>query len=277
MTPVRVPATPPSSASWTGSEVLPRSRPRTPADLEAPWVLGVSVQPDVVRVGGGITIEAAASDQDTGGSSIATMEVSGDGGQNWTPMEPVDGAFDSVEEYSRAMLVAPETAQMWEICVRATDAASNTSQPMCTTAAVYDPEAGFVVGNGTFHSPPGAVAGNSEAEGIAEIGFLAAYRRGATIPSGRTTFVFRAVGLEFESSDYDFLLVNGQDRAQFKGRAVIQEVPVQFRVWASAADQAVRVRIWVDQGGTEFTVYDTEGFVPLSTGRVIIQQGSGRR
>ena len=248
-----------------------------PIDREAPRVLGVSVQPEVVRVGGGITIEAAASDQNTGGSTIAGMEVSGDGGLTWTPMEPVDGAFDSVEEYTRAMLVAPETAQMWEICVRATDAASNTSQPMCTLAAVYDPEAGFVVGNGTFHSPPGAMTEDPDAEGIAEIGFLAAYRRGATVPSGRTTFVFRAGDLELESKDYDFLLVTGQDRAQLQGRAVIQEVPVQFRVWASASDQAVRVRIWVEHGGGEFTVYDTEGFVPLSSGRVIIQEGSGRR
>jgi hypothetical protein len=246
-----------------------------PPDLMAPRVLALSAEPEVVGVGGSFQVVATASDQATGGSSISTMEASVDGGTTWTAMAASDGTFDTAEEEARVTLAAPASVGMWEVCVRATDAASNTSLPTCTLLAVFDPDAGFVVGNGTFHSPPGAMHEDPDVEGSAEIGFVAAYRRGATVPSGRTSFVFQAGDFALESTDYDFLLVTGRDRAQLQGRAVIEgegfAVPVQFRVWASAAEQAVRVRVWGEVEGQEITVYDTESLVPLQAGRVVIQ------
>jgi hypothetical protein len=246
-----------------------------PPDLMAPRVLALSAEPEVVEVGSSFRVVATASDQATGGSSISAMEASVDGGTTWTAMAASDGTFDGVEEEARVTLVAPASVGMWEVCVRATDAASNTSLPTCTLLAVFDPDAGFVVGNGTFHSPPGAMHEDPDVEGSAEIGFVAAYRRGATVPSGRTSFVFQAGDFALESSDYDFLLVTGSDRVQLQGRAVIEgegfAVPVQFRVWASAAEQAVRVRVWGEVEGQEITVYDTDSLVPLQSGRVVIR------
>lgn len=242
------------------------------ADEEAPEVTGVTAQPDVVAVGTTVAVVAIAADAQ---GSVASMQASLDGGATWHEMTALDGAFDSPLEHAVAAVAAPGVAGMHDVCVRATDSASNTSTPACALLAVYDPDGASVVGNGHFHSPAGALAAQPVAAGDARIGFVSGYRRGASRPSGRTSFVFRAGDFALESDSYDFLVVTGNDVAMLRGDAVVAGVAVKFSIRASVAEQSVWLRVWWEDDAGEHTVYDTGGAVPLTTGRIVIQPPSG--
>jgi len=134
-----------------------------------------------------------------------------------------------------------------------------------TTVVVYDPTAGFVTGGGWIDSPAGAcgpaapadVCG-ADAVGRATFSFVSRYRRGAKVPDGETRFTFTAGNLRFESDSYDWLVVAGQDRAQFKGMGSINGMPgFQFMLTAydgkdGGSVDGFRIRIWTGAG----RVYD---------------------
>lgn len=66
---------------------------------------------------------------------------------------------------------------------------------------------------------PGRPVGScaDDPSGRASFGFVAKYKKGAAEPDGETEFMFQARNLWFHSTSYDWLVVSGQDRAQFKG------------------------------------------------------------
>lgn len=87
-----------------------------------------------------------------------------------------------------------------DVCVRAVDLAGNRSPEECTLIAVFDPNAGYVTGAGTFESPLGALVG-STATGTARFGFQSKYARGATVLTGSTqnqpgTFAFALTAID---------------------------------------------------------------------------------
>lgn len=125
------------------------------------------------------------------------------------------------------------------------------------TLAIYDPSAGFVTGGGWIYSPAGACSADVTLEGKATFGFVSKYEKGATVPTGGTTFVFHAAGLEFESTSYQWLIVAGS-KAQFKGEGTINDV-AGFGFMLTASDggkggiDTFRIKIW-EIGGD--IVYD---------------------
>jgi hypothetical protein len=84
----------------------------------------------------------------------------------------------------------------------------------------YDPDGGFVTGAGWVEVGVGSYVDAQDAEGSARFGFQARYRRGSTIPDGTTQFHFRAGGMDFRSTSYEWLVVSGA-RARFKGEGTI--------------------------------------------------------
>jgi hypothetical protein len=86
---------------------------------------------------------------------------------------------------------------------------------------VYDPDAGFVTGGGWIDSPAGAYAADPTMVGKATFGFVAKYQKGAKIPDGDTEFQFHAAGLDFKSTYYEWLVVSGTSKAQYKGHGTI--------------------------------------------------------
>jgi hypothetical protein len=130
----------------------------------------------------------------------------------------VDGATLSGSSY------AGTTADVVNVCATATDDAGNTSTPLCTWLAIYDPAAGFVTGGGWIASPVGAcafsVACGGSAVGNANFGFVSKYQRGATTPTGNTEFNFNAGDFRFSSTSYSWLVVSGS-QAQYKGTGTV--------------------------------------------------------
>ncbi len=138
---------------------------------------------------------------------------------------------------------------------------------------VYDPQDGFVTGGGWIYSEPGAYFQDETLEGKANFGFVSKYKKGATVPTGNTEFVFKAGDLNFHSSSYDWLVVTGSNYARFKGWGSINgEDGYRFMLWAG--DDSVdtfRIRIWVeDDIGNEYDVYDNGFDQEIMGGNIII-------
>jgi hypothetical protein len=55
---------------------------------------------------------------------------------------------------------------------------------------------------------------------MANFGFVSRCSKGASLPSGKTQFRFRAAGLSFHSTEYQWLVAAGP-HARFKGAGTI--------------------------------------------------------
>jgi hypothetical protein len=131
---------------------------------------------------------------------------------------------------------------------------------------VYDPSGGFVTGGGWINSPAGAMGAMTafpDAFGKASFGFVAKYKKGATVPEGNTEFQFKAGNLNFKSTDYQWLVVSGA-RAQFKGEGMVNGVAgygflltaVDGQVNGGGGTDKFRIKIWIK--GTNAVVYDNQ-------------------
>lgn len=131
---------------------------------------------------------------------------------------------------------------------------------------VYDPDGGYVSGNGAILSPPNACAwsGCVADEGAARFGFSSRYRNGATVPDGNTRFTFRDGNFTFGSTEYEWLVIAGA-RAQYKGVGTVnREGNYGFMLTAIDSDRAggseedrFRIKIW-DRDNGDAVVYDNQ-------------------
>lgn len=101
-----------------------------------------------------------------------------------------------------------------------------------------------------------------EATGKATFGFVSKYKKGQSVPSGETQFKFKTGSLDFHSTSYDWLLINGADCAKFKGLGQIKDVSeVGFMLTACdngepGSGDTFRIKIW--DVATDATVYDNK-------------------
>ena len=152
------------------------------------------------------------------------------------------------------------------------------------TIVVYDPEAGFVTGGGWINSPAGAYKADPSLTGKAHFGFVSKYLKGATRPSGNTEFQFQAAGLNFHSSNYEWLVVNQAGTSgQFKGIGTINGAgSYGFMLWAidgasTGSPDAFRIRIWSESGGVETDIYDNGFNQALASGSVVVHTGGKKK
>lgn len=140
-------------------------------------------------------------------------------------------------------------------------AASNAEFQSVVT---YDPDGGFVTGGGWIWSPAGASTLNPLAEGKATFGFVSKYQKGANVPTGNTEFQFQAGNLNFKSKVYEWLVISGGTKAQYKGSGTINgSGDFGFMLTATDGDKLstpgpdrFRIRIWVKTSGD--IVYDNQ-------------------
>lgn len=144
---------------------------------------------------------------------------------------------------------------------------STSDQP--AYIVVYDPSSGFVTGGGWFDSPVNACAWSGCADdgsttGKASFGFVSRYKKGATTPTGDTEFQFKAGGLTFRSTSYQWLVVAGA-RAQYKGEGQIDGDATRYGFLITAIDGALsggggtdrfRIKLWNIATGA--IVYDNQ-------------------
>src|SRR5690349_23233267 len=105
--------------------------------------------------------------------------------------------------------------------------------------------------------------------GKANFGFVSRYKNGASVPTGNTEFQFKAGNLNFSSTSYEWMVIAGGKKAQYKGFGTINGGGnYRFMLTAIDGDQPggggvdkFRIRIWSDGGGL---VYDNQLNAPDS-------------
>ncbi len=169
---------------------------------------------------------------------------------------------------------------IYTVCLTVNDG-SLDSDPACTIAVVYDPSSGFVTGGGWINSPTGAYTVDPSLTGKATFGFVSKYKKGASVPTGNTSFAFDLAGLEFHSDSYEWLVVNqGGKNAQFKGSGTINDGLdpngnlYKFMLWAGDDNpDTFRIKIWWEDSGVETVVYDNGSDQPISGGNIVVHKG----
>jgi hypothetical protein len=129
---------------------------------------------------------------------------------------------------------------------------------------VYDPNAGFVTGGGWINSPPGAYYANPALTGKANFGFVSKYEKGANVPTGDTEFDFNVANINFHSTSYDWLVVSGTAKAQYKGTGTINGAgnygfmltAIDRQLKGHGASDTFRIKIWDTTTGN--TIYDNQ-------------------
>ena len=174
------------------------------------------------------------------------------------------------------------TAQgIYTITITVTDDDGGSGDSSFQYVVVYDPEGGFVTGGGWINSPVGASTDFPTATGRANFGFVSKYQKGASIPTGNTEFQFHAGDLNFKSTVYEWLVISGSHRAQYKGSGRINgSGDYGFMLTAIDGDKKspaqpdrFRIRIWNKATGA--VVYDnqvgTGDNADLTTGGTLVQ------
>ncbi len=181
-----------------------------------------------------------------------------------TAPEPVTSPVEADNTYN-----SPE---VYEVTLTVTDGQATHSDTVYV--AVYDPTGGFVTGGGWIMSPVNPDYQYMVVGGKANFGFVSKYKKGTNIPTGNTEFRFKAGGLNFHSSSYDWLVVTGSNYARFKGWGSINgEGDYRFMLWAGDKEpDTFRIRIWEEDevSGEEWDVYDNGMDQPIDGGSIIV-------
>jgi PKD repeat protein len=217
----------------------------------APTVGAVTAPIDPVLIGTSIT--ASSSFSDPGADTYVASWGWGDGSS--TVGAVAEGAISAAHVYT--------TPGIYTITLAVSDDDGGTGTSIFQYVVVYDPEGGFATGGGTVYSPAGAMPSNPSAEGPAHFAFVSKYQKGANVPTGTTSFRFKAGGLVFDATEYQWLVIAGA-RAQYKGKGTVNgEAGYGFFLAAIDGDEGgspgpdrLRVKIW--QLASGLMVYDNQ-------------------
>jgi hypothetical protein len=183
-------------------------------DTTAPT--GGIISLDPVGLGVSPKLVVNFTDVATGNSNIIAWKYSLDGVDQPT----LSGSGTPSNTFTQ-QLPAFNTTDVVKVCASAEDAGTNWSAPVCALLAIYDPTAGFVTGGGWINSPIGAYVVNPSLTGKANFGFVSKYQKGANVPTGNTEFQFNEANLNFSSTNFQWLVIQGGTSAQFKGTGTI--------------------------------------------------------
>lgn len=227
----------------------------------APVVASVTILDPLVAVGAAVGVRAAFSDDNPADTHTASVAWD-DGTTSAAAVAESGGAGTVTASHAYA---APG---VYTLTVRVSDdplaGTRSSAADVPAYAVVYDPGAGFVTGGGWVVSPAAAcrlASCSAGAAGRATFGFVARYRPGASVPAGNAEFQFRAGGLHFGSTRFDWLVPAGA-RAQLKGRGQVNGAG-DYGFLITAVDGAhlpgggadrFRIKIWEAETGA--VVYD---------------------
>ena len=232
----------------------------------APVVAGIELPAAPVPVGTSVSVTASFTDANSGDTHTAS--ITWDDGANSALSVTESGGAGNASASHTYTVPGVYTIQVSVSDGDLGDTRSSTDdQP--SYIVVYDPTSGFVTGGGWIDSPLGAClwsgcADDGTTVGKATFGFISRYKTGASTPTGDTEFQFKAGGLAFSSTSYQWLVVAGA-RAQYKGEGEIAGSTGSYEFLITAIDGALpggggadrfRIKIW--DAATGAVVYDNK-------------------
>jgi predicted extracellular nuclease len=232
----------------------------------APELGDITVAPNLAAVGANVNASVPFTDPDKLDTHTAVWDW-GDGNTSAGTVTESNGAGTITGDH------AYSTPGVYTVTVTVDDGYGNTDQAIFEFVIVYDPNSGFVTGGGWIDSPAGAYTADPSLTGKATFGFVAKYQKGATVPVGNTEFQFKTGDLNFQSVSYEWLVVAGS-KAQFKGEGTINGAG-SYKFMLTATDSnpdKFRIRIWYEEAGVEYVVYDNDSDQALGGGSIVIHK-----
>jgi hypothetical protein len=220
----------------------------------------------VVAINTAIDFTADFTDDGEPDTHAATWDWGDSGGCDTAGPSPAPPEACAVDGHTVTGSHAYAAPGVYQVSLTVTDDDGGISNEMVYRfIAIYDPSAGFVTGGGWINSQAEACPDFcGGATGRANFGFVAKYKRGKNEPDGNTEFNFKAGGLNFHSSSYDWLVIAGA-QAKFKGLGTINDVG-NYGFMLSATDGDIlgngvldkfRIKIW-DKDADGALVYDNQ-------------------
>ena len=239
----------------------------------APVITTFTAPSDPQQIGISVAAEASFTDAGTPDTHSALF----DWGDGITTSGTVTEASGSGSVQGSHVYTVPG---VHTVILTVTDDDGGSTTSVFESVVVFDPNSGFVKGNGTFDSPAGAYADDPALAGQARFNFNSKYNADDQAFIGNTKFQLNIGGLRFASGNIQWLTISGA-WAQFTGTGTIKNRAGAYGFMVTAIDGDIvsgidkfRIRIWDAANDTIF-IYDNGLGAPdaadLSTG---IRKGS---
>lgn len=131
-----------------------------------------------------------------------------------------------------------------------------------------------VTGGGWIRSLPGAYQPDPAVTGKANFGFVAKYLPGDATPAGSVEFQLSEGNLNFKSGAFEWLVELRDNFTILKGWGTVNGVGnYQFLLWAADdKPDSFRIKIWYQEGGVDYVLYDNGDNQPISGGSITIHK-----
>ncbi|WP_037673483.1 family 43 glycosylhydrolase [Streptomyces griseus] len=207
-------------------------------------VITAAAGPGPVAAGQAAVVNAAFTDLGT--ADTQTCRVDWKDGTAPTTGKVTASRCQATHTYAGAGIHRPE--------ITVTDDDGGTDSAELPELIVYDRAAGPVAGVGIISSPAGAYPAKPTLTAPAGFSFGAAYKKGATVPSGNATFDYAAAKLSFRATASDWLVVTDSE-AQYQGSGTVNGTSgYGFRLTVTDSPDTFRIKIWKKSTGD--VVYD---------------------
>ena len=131
------------------------------------------------------------------------------------------------------------------------------------TVVIYNPNGMVISGVGWINSPAGAYVPSPGSTGKGAFAFAAGYKIGASVPTGATSFEFKAGNMTFLSASCDWLVISGS-RGQYKGSGKVNLAGsygflltvIDGQISGGGGIDKIRMKIWNKATGA--VLYDTQ-------------------
>jgi PKD repeat protein len=237
----------------------------------APTVAAINAPGDPVKVGTPLTASATFADPGKKDTHTAVWDWEGATSAGSVSETNGSGTVTGTHTYTQAGVYTVKLA------VTDKDGGS-VSVTNVEYVVVYDSSAGGVIGAGWIASPAGAYAPNPSLKGTAVFGFLARYKKGASVPSGATEFILCLGRLNFVSTSYDWMVVSGakvtyqgSGKINGKGTYGFTLSAIDSRKLTGVGSDKVRMRVWNKASGA--VVYDSQPGSPASADPTTVLKG----